>query len=182
MIISFIRLTVPIYCNFFPEFDCLPKPWTHYEFLHEFFSAWIVTYHWISNRLRSWNAYQQFIDESAVKRIEDVIHWCFCFDENVTQGHGWKLNRTSYYQEGWLAAGNLKSVIGVTFTSTLSQRSASWASSPTVLPLPPRTNYNLRGHRAQVCDTSQFISISTMHFNLRCSPGFLSDSAMHKFS
>ena len=90
---------------------------------------------------------------------------CYCNEMMcLMQGHGWKLNRTSYYQEGWLAAGNLKSVIGVTFTSTLSQRSSSWASSPTSLPLPPRTNYNLRGHRAQVPSPVQCPSISVASF------------------
>ena len=84
------------------------------------------------------------------------------------QGHGWKLNRTSYYQEGWLAAGNVKSVVGVTFTSTLPHRTAPMTAAgsskaqsdlsdftlPPHLPLPPRTNYNLRGHRAQVNNSS----------------------------
>lgn len=94
-----------------------------------------------------------------------------CVDNSIRngtkkKGHGWKLNRTSYYQEGWLAAGNNRSVVGVTFTSTLPHRNSSLGVNPPTdneisgslplppapphLPLPPRTNYNLRGHRAQV--------------------------------
>ena len=170
MIISFIRLTVPIYCNFCPEFECLPKPWTQCQFLHEIFFCLdyselldnkSIDFLIIISDLMQWRA------SGSMNRWSNLLMFWFWYKKNVTQGHGWKLNRTSYYQEGWLAAGNLKSVIGVTFTSTLSQRSASWASSPTALPLPPRTNYNLRGHRAQVIYLSQFLSFS-IGITLRC--------------
>lgn len=57
------------------------------------------------------------------------------------QEEGWKLNRNNYYQEGWLATGNVRGVVGVTFTSSHARR-------PHELPL--RTNYNLRGHRSDV--------------------------------
>lgn len=51
------------------------------------------------------------------------------------------MNRNNYYQEGWLATGNVRGVVGVTFTSSHARR-------PHELPL--RTNYNLRGHRSDV--------------------------------
>ncbi|KAL1459786.1 hypothetical protein WDU94_011740 [Cyamophila willieti] len=57
-------------------------------------------------------------------------------------GEGWKLNRTSYYNEGWLATGNVRGIVGVTYTSSLYE---CWGYE-----LPQRTNYNLRGHRSEV--------------------------------
>lgn len=59
----------------------------------------------------------------------------------VFQDEGWKLNRTNYYQEGWLATGNVRGIVGVTFTTSHCNKS---------LETPPRTNYNLRGHRSEV--------------------------------
>ncbi|KAE8746470.1 hypothetical protein FOCC_FOCC006835, partial [Frankliniella occidentalis] len=53
---------------------------------------------------------------------------------------GWKLNRHNYYQEGWLATGNVRGIVGVTFTSSHCKRGAD---------APLRTNYNLRGHHSQ---------------------------------
>ena len=63
------------------------------------------------------------------------------------QEEGWKLNRNNYYQEGWLATGNVRGVVGVTFTSSHARR-------PHELPL--RTNYNLRGHRSDVSSPFAF--------------------------
>lgn len=57
------------------------------------------------------------------------------------QEEGWKLNRHNYYQEGWLATGNVRGVVGVTFTSSHCKKGAD---------SPLRTNYNLRGHHSQV--------------------------------
>ncbi|KAG8221959.1 hypothetical protein J437_LFUL007800 [Ladona fulva] len=54
---------------------------------------------------------------------------------------GWKLNRTNYYQEGWLATGNVRGIVGVTFTTSHCRKGAE---------SPLRTNYNLRGHRSEV--------------------------------
>lgn len=62
------------------------------------------------------------------------------------------MNRNNYYQEGWLATGNVRGVVGVTFTSSHARR-------PHELPL--RTNYNLRGHRSDV-------SIDTFKVYLVC--------------
>ncbi|CAH0729304.1 unnamed protein product, partial [Brenthis ino] len=61
--------------------------------------------------------------------------------DELPEEEGWKLNRNNYYQEGWLATGNVRGVVGVTFTSSHARR-------PHELPL--RTNYNLRGHRSDV--------------------------------
>lgn len=57
------------------------------------------------------------------------------------QDYGWKLNRTNYYQEGWLATGNIRGIVGVTFTTSHCKRNMDY---------PVRTNYNLRGHRSDV--------------------------------
>nr|CAH0102012.1 unnamed protein product [Daphnia galeata] len=111
-----------------------------------------------------------FEEPSSQLRCDSVINslsWMGRVPDEQPEGHGWKLNRTSYYQEGWLAAGNNRSVVGVTFTSTLPHRnnptgaavatdneisgsSLPLPPAPPHLPLPPRTNYNLRGHRAQI--------------------------------
>lgn len=58
------------------------------------------------------------------------------------QDEGWKLDRTNYYQEGWLATGNARGLVGVTFTTSHCR------TRTTELPL--RANYNLRGHRSEV--------------------------------
>ncbi|KXJ80130.1 hypothetical protein RP20_CCG026453 [Aedes albopictus] len=57
------------------------------------------------------------------------------------QEEGWKLNRTNYYQEGWLATGNVRGIVGVTFTTSHCKKNVEY---------PLRTNYNLRGHRSDV--------------------------------
>ncbi|CAB3388355.1 Hypothetical predicted protein, partial [Cloeon dipterum] len=54
---------------------------------------------------------------------------------------GWKLSRTNYYQEGWLAAGNVRGIVGVTFTTSHWRKNSEF---------PLRTNYNLRGHRSEI--------------------------------
>lgn len=62
-------------------------------------------------------------------------------DELPEQNEGWKLNRTNYYQEGWLATGNVRGIVGVTYTTSHCNKSLDY---------PARTNYNLRGHRSEV--------------------------------
>lgn len=59
------------------------------------------------------------------------------------QDEGWKLNRTNYYQEGWLATGNVRGIVGVTFTTSHCKKAVDF---------PLRTNYNLRGHRSEVSE------------------------------
>ena len=61
------------------------------------------------------------------------------------QDEGWKLNRNHYYQEGWLSTANLRGVVGVTYTT-----SHCGIDGASQLVPPTRTNYNLRGHRAEV--------------------------------
>ena len=71
------------------------------------------------------------------------------------QEEGWKLNRNHYYQEGWLSTANLRGVVGVTYTTSHCGGSGFLEpSSDKYLNLEPpnRTNYNLRGHRAEVRD------------------------------
>lgn len=63
---------------------------------------------------------------------------------------GWKLNRNQYYNEGWLAAGNIRGVVGVTYTSVTASSSGPSSSTSSSDSHPPRTNFNLRGHRTEV--------------------------------
>lgn len=52
--------------------------------------------------------------------------------------------RRRYYEEGWLATGNGRGVVGVTFTSSHCRRDRN---------TPQRINFNLRGHNSEVCKT-----------------------------
>ncbi|XP_076467230.1 tubby-related protein 4-like [Babylonia areolata] len=61
-------------------------------------------------------------------------------DSLPDEGGGWKLNRAQYYMEGWLASGNGKGIVGITFTTSHCQKYEA----------PPRSNFNLRGHRCEV--------------------------------
>ncbi|GFR95655.1 tubby-related protein 4 [Elysia marginata] len=56
------------------------------------------------------------------------------------EGGGWKLDRSQYYVEGWLASGNARGVVGVTFSTSHCHGYDA----------PPRSNFNLRGHRSEV--------------------------------
>lgn len=49
--------------------------------------------------------------------------------------------RKRYYEEGWLATGNGRGVVGVTFTSSHCRRDRV---------TPQRVNFNLRGHNSEV--------------------------------
>ncbi|KAJ3606582.1 hypothetical protein NHX12_026103 [Muraenolepis orangiensis] len=48
--------------------------------------------------------------------------------------------RKRYYEEGWLATGNGRGVVGVTFTSSHCRRDRT---------TPQRINFNLRGHNSE---------------------------------
>lgn len=72
------------------------------------------------------------------------------------QDEGWKLNRTNYYQEGWLATGNIRGIVGVTFTTSHCKKNVEF---------PLRTNYNLRGHRSEVINKfNKLTKISNFYF------------------
>lgn len=74
----------------------------------------------------------------------------------IYQDDGWKLDRTNYYQEGWLATGNARGLVGVTFTTSHCRTRAT--------ELPLRANYNLRGHRSEVSFVSSRSSIYILFF------------------
>ncbi|XP_053946460.1 tubby-related protein 4 isoform X1 [Anastrepha ludens] len=69
------------------------------------------------------------------------LSWMGKVPDDIPEEEGWKLNRTNYYQEGWLATGNIRGIVGVTFTTSHCRRNMDF---------PSRTNYNLRGHRSEV--------------------------------
>ncbi|BES87926.1 WD domain, G-beta repeat [Nesidiocoris tenuis] len=69
------------------------------------------------------------------------LSWMGKVPDELPEDEGWKLNRTNYYQEGWLATGNVRGIVGVTYTTSHCNKS---------LETPTRTNYNLRGHRSEV--------------------------------
>jgi len=65
-------------------------------------------------------------------------------DGQPESGTAWRLTENSYYDEGWLASGNSRGVVGVTMTGCRSAQNSSTADQP------QRTNFNLRGHRSEV--------------------------------
>ncbi|KAK6644879.1 hypothetical protein RUM43_001155 [Polyplax serrata] len=69
------------------------------------------------------------------------LTWMGKVPDELPEDEGWKLNRTNYYQEGWLATGHVRGIVGVTFTTSHCKKSVEY---------PLRTNYNLRGHRSEV--------------------------------
>ncbi|XP_049821138.1 tubby-related protein 4 isoform X2 [Aethina tumida] len=69
------------------------------------------------------------------------LTWMGKVPDELPEDEGWKLNRTNYYQEGWLATGNVRGIVGVTFTTSHCKKNVEF---------PLRTNYNLRGHRSEV--------------------------------
>ncbi|XP_014297582.1 tubby-related protein 4 [Microplitis demolitor] len=70
------------------------------------------------------------------------LSWMGKVPDELPEDEGWKLNRTNYYQEGWLATGNARGLVGVTFTTSHCR------TRTTENPL--RANYNLRGHQSEV--------------------------------
>lgn len=73
------------------------------------------------------------------------------------QDEGWKLNRTNYYQEGWLATGNIRGIVGVTFTTSHCRKNMDY---------PLRTNYNLRGHRSDVSAALELVIIYHIYLTI----------------
>lgn len=71
--------------------------------------------------------------------------------------------RRRYYEEGWLATGNGRGVVGVTFTSSHCRRDRS---------TPQRINFNLRGHNSEVgCGIVSFFLWSLLVIFLSLLPG-----------
>ncbi|XP_064628378.1 tubby-related protein 4-like [Lineus longissimus] len=70
-----------------------------------------------------------------------TLSWMGKVPDGAPEEDGWKLNRQHYYQEGWLSAGNVKGIVSATFTT---------CHCRTAVEPPPRTNFNLRGHRNEV--------------------------------
>lgn len=83
-------------------------------------------------------------EQNNTTRSECTIHslsWMGKVPDTLPEDEGgWKLNRNQYYMEGWLAGGNAKGVVGVTFTTSHCRK-----YDP-----PQRSNFNLRGHRSEV--------------------------------
>ncbi|XP_067676571.1 tubby-related protein 4-like isoform X1 [Haliotis asinina] len=83
-------------------------------------------------------------EQTTSTRTDSTIHslsWMGKVPDGLPdEGGGWKLNRSQYYMEGWLASGNAKGVVGVTFTTSHCRKYEA----------PPRSNFNLRGHRSEV--------------------------------
>ena len=77
--------------------------------------------------------------------------------DDLPDEDGWKLNRVHYYQDGWLATGNARSIVGVTFTSCHNRKIGD---------LPLRSNYNLRGHRAEVIVIIILYYLNFLYFSL----------------
>lgn len=70
------------------------------------------------------------------------LSWMGKVPDESPEDEGWQLDRINYYQEGWLATGNARGLVGVTFTTSHCRTRAA--------ELPLRANYNLRGHRSEV--------------------------------
>ncbi|XP_053396039.1 tubby-related protein 4-like [Mercenaria mercenaria] len=85
-------------------------------------------------------------EQNISSRTECTIHslsWMGKVPDSLLPGDtsgGWKLNRSQYYSEGWLASGNAKGIVGATFTASHCRK-----YDP-----PNRSNFNLRGHRSEV--------------------------------
>ena len=85
-------------------------------------------------------------EQNNSTRTECTLHslsWMGKVPESLPENDGgWKLNRHQYYMEGWLASGNGKGVVGVTFTTSHCKKYEP----------PQRSNFNLRGHRSEVSE------------------------------
>ncbi|XP_033739406.1 tubby-related protein 4-like [Pecten maximus] len=83
-------------------------------------------------------------EQNTSTRSECTIHtlsWMGKVPESLPEEDGgWKLNRSQYYSEGWLASGNAKGIVGITFTTSHCRKYDA----------PQRSNFNLRGHRSEV--------------------------------
>lgn len=84
-----------------------------------------------------------FIEEPNTSHCDCMVQslsWMGRTPDSQPENGAWRLNEANYYHQGWLASGNTRGVIGITFTACLAK---------SVDP-PPRTNFYLRGHRSEV--------------------------------
>ncbi|ESN95213.1 hypothetical protein HELRODRAFT_86986, partial [Helobdella robusta] len=84
-----------------------------------------------------------FIENAETSRCDSslqALSWMGKTPDRLPDNGSWKLTEASYYHHGWLATGNAKGIIGITFTSIHSY----------VLDQPIRTTFYLRGHRSEV--------------------------------
>ena len=90
------------------------------------------------------------LEDTAKTRSDchiQCLSWMGKVPDTVPEEDGWKLNRTNYYQDGWLATGNSGGIVGVTFTSANTKKGSEG---------PSRTNFNLRGHRSEVSNHADY--------------------------
>ena len=86
-----------------------------------------------------------------------TLSWMGKVPDGAPDEDGWKLNRQHYYQEGWLSMGNVKGIVSATFTT---------CHCKPVFDLPPRTNFNLRGHKNEV-SVCVYVCVVSLHFSHR---------------
>ncbi|KYN03387.1 Tubby-related protein 4 [Cyphomyrmex costatus] len=79
------------------------------------------------------------------------LSWMGKVPDESPEDEGWQLDRINYYQEGWLATGNARGLVGVTFTTSHCRTRAA--------ELPLRANYNLRGHRSEASTLELYVFI-----------------------
>jgi len=87
-----------------------------------------------------------FVEEPTRARCDSTVQslsWMGKAPDGQPEGGAaWKLSETSYYDDGWLSSGNTRGVVGVTLTAC--------RGGQNIADQPPRTNFNLRGHRSEV--------------------------------
>ncbi|CAG0901306.1 unnamed protein product, partial [Cyprideis torosa] len=66
-----------------------------------------------------------------------TVSWMGRINDVFTEDGDLLLNPNDYYFEGWLATGNSRGIVGITYTATMPKKLDE---------MPPRTNFNLRGH------------------------------------
>lgn len=96
-----------------------------------------------------------FVEEPNTSHCDCVVQslsWMGRTPDGQPENGAWRLNEANYYHQGWLASGNTRGVIGITFTA---------CQSKNVVDQPPRTNFYLRGHRSEVRCCSAFQKLNT---------------------
>lgn len=91
---------------------------------------------------RSWKMHA-FVEEPSTSHCDCMVQslsWMGRTPDSQPENGAWRLNEANYYHQGWLASGNTRGVIGITFTACLAKS----------IDPPLRTNFYLRGHRSEV--------------------------------